>query len=226
MIRVLVADDQAVVRAGLRMILESQDGIEVAGEAADGQQALRLIASLDPDVVLMDIRMPVLDGIEATRRLTDARARARVLMLTTYGLDEHVYEALKAGAAGFLLKTESPQQLVDAVRVVAGGEALLAPEITRRLIARFVSSGRPNQPPPELEELTVREREVLALVARGRSNAEIAGALYISPGTVKTHVARILSKLGLRDRVQAVVFAYECGLVRPGQVADPGGGDT
>ena len=226
MIRVLVADDQAVVRAGLRMILESQDGIEVAGEAADGQQALRLIASLDPDVVLMDIRMPVLDGIEATRRLTDARARARVLMLTTYGLDEHVYEALKAGAAGFLLKTESPQQLVDAVRVVAGGEALLAPEITRRLIARFVSSGRPNQPPPELEELTVREREVLALVARGRSNAEIAGALYISPGTVKTHVARILSKLGLRDRVQAVVFAYECGLVRPGQAADPGGEAT
>jgi len=226
MIRVLVADDQAVVRAGLRMILESQDGIEVAGEAADGQQALRLIASLDPDVVLMDIRMPVLDGIEATRRLTDTRARARVLMLTTYGLDEHVYEALKAGAAGFLLKTESPQQLVDAVRVVAGGEALLAPEITRRLIARVVSSGRPNQPPPELEELTVREREVLALVARGRSNAEIAGALYISPGTVKTHVARILSKLGLRDRVQAVVFAYECGLVRPGQAADPGGGAT
>jgi DNA-binding NarL/FixJ family response regulator len=223
MIRVLVADDQTVVRGGLRMILDSQDGIEVVGEAADGQEALRLVASLDPDVVLMDIRMPVLDGIEATRRITDAGGRARVLVLTTYGLDEHVYGALKAGAAGFLLKTESPQRLVEAVRVVAGGEALLAPEITRRLIARFVSIGPPNAPPAELEELTVREREVLAQVARGRSNAEIAGALYISAGTVKTHVARILSKLGLRDRVQAVVFAYECGLVRPGQATDPDG---
>jgi len=140
--------------------------------------------------------------------------------LTTYGLDEHVYEALNAGAARFLLKTESPQRLIEAVRVVAGGEALLAPEITRRLISRFVSIGRPNTPPPELDELTGREREVLSLVARGRSNAEIAGALYISAGTVKTHVARILSKLGLRDRVQAVVFAYECGLVQPGKAAD------
>jgi DNA-binding NarL/FixJ family response regulator len=222
MIRVLVADDQTVVRGGLRMILDSQEGIEVVAEAADGQEALRLVASLDPDVVLMDIRMPVLDGIEATRRLTDAGARARVLVLTTYGLDEHVYGALKAGAAGFLLKTDSPQRLVEAVRVVAGGEALLAPEITRRLIARFVSSGHPNAPPPELGELTVREREVLAQVASGRSNAEIAGALYISAGTVKTHVARILSKLGLRDRVQAVVFAYEYGLVHPGRTADSG----
>jgi DNA-binding NarL/FixJ family response regulator len=220
MIRVLVADDQAVVRTGLRMILESQEGIEVVGEAADGQEALRRVSALDPDVVLMDVRMPVLDGIEATRRLTDGGARARVLVLTTYGLDEHVYEALKAGAAGFILKTESPQQLVEAVRVIAAGEALLAPEITRRLIARFVSGGRPNAPPPELEKLTVREREVLAQVARGRSNAEIASALYISAGTVKTHVARILSKLGVRDRVQAVVFAYECGLVQPGQAAD------
>jgi DNA-binding NarL/FixJ family response regulator len=220
MIRVVVADDQAVVRSGLRMILESQEGIEVVGEAADGQDALRRVSALDPDVVLMDVRMPVLDGIEATRRLTDGGARARVLVLTTYGLDEHVYEALKAGAAGFILKTESPQQLVEAVRVIAAGEALLAPEITRRLIARFVSSGRPNAPPPELERLTTRELEVLKQVARGRSNAEIAGALYISAGTAKTHVARILSKLGLRDRVQAVVFAYECGLVQPGQAAD------
>ena len=225
-IRVVVADDQAVVRGGLRMILESEEGIEVVGEAADGHEALRLIATLDPDVVLMDIRMPVLDGIEATRRLTDTGARARVLVLTTYGLDEHVYGALKAGAAGFLLKTESPQELVEAVRVVAGGEALLAPEITRRLIARFVSSGRPGAPPPELEELTAREREVLTQIARGRSNAEIAGALSISAGTVKTHVARILSKLGVRDRVQAVVFAYECGLVRAGQPADSGGQAT
>jgi DNA-binding NarL/FixJ family response regulator len=220
MIRVLVADDQAVVRTGLRMILESQEGIEVVGEAADGQDALRRVSALDPDVVLMDVRMPVMDGIEATRRLTDGGARARVLVLTTYGLDEHVYEALKAGAAGFILKTESPQQLVEAVRVIAAGEALLAPEITRRLITRFVSGGRPNAPPPELESLTAREREVLAQVARGRSNAEIANALYISAGTAKTHVARILSKLGLRDRVQAVVFAYECGLVQPGQAAD------
>jgi DNA-binding NarL/FixJ family response regulator len=220
MIRVVVADDQAVVRTGLRMILESQEGIEVVGEAADGQDALRRVSALDPDVVLMDVRMPVLDGIEATRRLTDGGARARVLVLTTYGLDEHVYEALKAGAAGFILKTESPQQLVEAVRVIAAGDALLAPEITRRLIARFVSSGRPNAPPPELEKLTVRELEVLKQVARGRSNAEIAGALYISAGTAKTHVARILSKLGLRDRVQAVVFAYDCGLVQPGQAAD------
>ena len=192
MIRVVVADDQAVVRTGLRMILESQEGIEVVGEAADGQDALRRVSALDPDVVLMDVRMPVLDGIEATRRLTDGGARARVLVLTTYGLDEHVYEALKAGAAGFILKTESPQQLVEAVRVIAAGDALLAPEITRRLIARFVSSGRPNAPPPELEKLTVRELEVLKQVARGRSNAEIAGALYISAGTDKTHVARIL----------------------------------
>ena len=223
MIKAFVADDQAVVRAGLRMILESQDDIDVVGEAADGDEALRLIGALDPDVVLMDIRMPVLDGLEATRRLTDSSARARVLVLTTYGLDEHVYWALKAGAAGFLLKTDSPQQLVEAVRVVARGEALLAPEITRRLIARFVSDGRPKTPPPELEDLTVREREVLAQVARGRSNAEIAGTLHISAGTVKTHVARILMKLELRDRVQAVVFAYECGLVHPGEATDGGG---
>jgi DNA-binding NarL/FixJ family response regulator len=221
MIRVVVVDDQAVVRTGLRMILKSHEGIEVVGEAADGQDALRRVSALDPDVVLMDVRMPVLDGIEATRRLTDGGARARVLVLTTYGLDEHVYEALKAGVAGFILKTESPQQLVEAVRVIAAGEALLAPEITRRLIARFVSGGRPNAPPPELEKLTVRELEVLKQVARGRSNAEIASALYISAGTAKTHVARILSKLGLRDRVQAVVFAYDCGLVQPGQAADP-----
>lgn len=222
MIRVVVADDQAVVRGGLRMILESEAGIEVAGEAADGRHALDLIRELDPDVVLMDIRMPDLDGIEATRRLAAAGGRARVLMLTTYDLDENVYDALKAGAAGFLVKTESPARLVEAVRIVAAGEALLAPEITRRLVDRFVAGMRPNTPaPPELEELTTRELEVLGLVARGLSNAEIARTLFVSEGTVKTHVARILSKLGLRDRVQVVVFAYECGIVEPGGPSHP-----
>jgi DNA-binding NarL/FixJ family response regulator len=217
MIRVVVADDQAVVRGGLRLILESEDDIEVVGEAADGRQALDLVRSLDPDLVLMDIRMPALDGIDATRRLVAAGGRARVLVLTTYGLDENVYDALKAGAAGFLVKTESPDRLVHAVRVVAGGEALLAPEITGRLIDRFVTGRRPNAPaPPEVAELTERELEVLTLVAGGLSNAEIAQELFVSDGTVKTHVAHLLSKLGLRDRVQVVVFAYECGIIEPG----------
>lgn len=226
MIRVLLADDQAVVRAGLRMILESQGEISVVGEAGDGGETLRLVPSLDPDIVLMDIRMPVLDGIEATQRLAASGARARVLVLTTYGLDEYVYAALKAGAAGFILKTESPQRLINAVQVVASGEALLAPEITRRMIASFVSGVRPHTLPPALEELTERERQVLVQVARGLSNAEIGAALYVSPGTVKTHVARMLSKLDLRDRVQAVVFAYECGLVLPGQAANADTGTT
>jgi DNA-binding NarL/FixJ family response regulator len=222
MIRVVIADDQAVVRGGLRMILESEEGIEVAGEAADGRQALDLVRELDPDVVLMDIRMPTLDGIDATRRLVTAGARARVLVLTTYDLDENVYDALKAGAAGFLVKTDSPARLVQAVRVVAAGEALLAPVITRRLVDRFVTGPRPNTPaPPELEELSPRELEVLALVAGGLSNAEIAETLFVSDGTVKTHVARILSKLGLRDRVQVVVFAYERGIVEPGERSAP-----
>jgi DNA-binding NarL/FixJ family response regulator len=217
MIRVLVADDQAVVRGGLRMILEAQDDFEVVGEAADGSEAVGLTQTLDPDVVLMDIRMPTLDGIEATRRLAASGARARVLVLTTYGLDEYVYEALRAGAAGFFVKTDSPERLVEAIRLVATGEALLAPEITRRLIDRFLSGAPPNAPPPPaLSELTVRELEVLRQIARGLSNAEIAKALYVGEGTVKTHVARILSKLDLRDRVQAVVFAYECHLVEPG----------
>lgn len=220
MIRVLLADDQAVVRGGLRMILESQGEIAVVGEAGDGSEAVRLVSRLDPDVVLMDIRMPLLDGIEAAQQLSAGGARARVLMLTTYGLDEYVYEALKAGATGFILKTESPQRLIDAVKVVASGEALLAPEITSRLIARFVSGARPNAAPAALEELTERERQVLTQIARGLSNAEIGAELCVGPGTVKTHVARILSKLDLRDRVQAVVFAYECGLVQPGQAAE------
>jgi DNA-binding NarL/FixJ family response regulator len=220
MIRAVVADDQAVVRGGLRLILEASDDIEVVGEAEDGAAAVELVRELRPDVVLMDIRMPVMDGIEATRRLATAGLDARVLVLTTYGLDEYVYEALKAGAAGFLIKTDSPERLVEAVRVVAAGEALLAPEVTRRLIDRFLAGVRPGgSPPPELEELTSRETEVLKLMARGFSNAEIAETLFVSDGTVKTHVSRILGKLGLRDRVQAVVFAYECSLVEPGQAA-------
>jgi DNA-binding NarL/FixJ family response regulator len=220
MIRAVVADDQAVVRGGLRLILESQDDIEVVGEAGDGASALELVRELGPDVVLMDIRMPEMDGIEATRRMAVAGLDARVLVLTTYGLDEYVYEALKAGAAGFLIKTDSPERLVEAVRVVAAGESLLAPEVTRRLIDRFLAGARPGgAPPPELEELTSRELEVLKLVARGFSNAEIAATLFVSDGTVKTHVSSILSKLGLRDRVQAVVFAYECSLVEPGQAS-------
>jgi DNA-binding NarL/FixJ family response regulator len=179
---------------------------------------VELVRELRPDVVLMDIRMPVMDGIEATRRLALSGIGARVLVLTTYGVDEYVYEALKAGAAGFLIKTESPERLVEAVRVVAGGEALLAPEVTRRLIDRFLAGANPAAPaPPELDELTSRELEVLKLVARGSSNAEIAQALVVSDGTVKTHVSSILAKLGLRDRVQAVVFAYESGLVERGQ---------
>lgn len=217
MIRVLVADDQAVVRGGLRMILEAQDDIEVVGEASDGQEALELVDGLDPDVVLMDIRMPGIDGIDATRRISEKSQRPAVLVLTTYGLDENVYAALKAGAAGFLVKTDSPDRLVQAVRVVAAGDALLGPEITRRLIERFISGPNPNAPvSPDLERLTERELDVLKLVAGGLSNAEIAGELYVGEGTVKTHVARILSKLGCRDRVQAVVFAYESGVVHPG----------
>ncbi len=218
MINVVVADDQAVVRSGLRMILESQEDIEVMGEAANGAEVLELVRRLDPDVVLMDIQMPVVDGLEATRRLSRSGLRARVLVLTTYGLDENVYEALRAGAAGFLVKTDSPETLVAGVRVVAAGEALLGSETTRRLIDRFVAGRRPNAPPPpELHELTARELEVLKLIARGLSNAEIAAELYVSDGTVKTHVAHVLSKLGLRDRVQGVVFAYESGLVEPGE---------
>jgi DNA-binding NarL/FixJ family response regulator len=218
-VRVLIVDDQALVRAGFKMILESEPDIEIVGEAEDGLQAVEAVRSLEPDVVLMDIRMPNLDGLEATRRIVETEGEGpRVLMLTTFDLDEYVYEALRAGASGFMLKDTPPEQLVEAIRVVAGGEALLSPTITRRVIEEFVR--RPpdsvRTPPPELAELTSRELEILRFIARGLSNAEIAKEAFVSETTVKTHVARILMKLRLRDRVQAVVFAYETGLVLPG----------
>jgi DNA-binding NarL/FixJ family response regulator len=217
-ISVLLADDQALVRGGFRMILEAQPDVEIVGEADDGRAAIERARELRPDVVLMDVRMPVLDGIAATRTIVAEALAQRVLVLTTFDEDEVVYEAMKAGASGFLLKTAPPARLVEAVRTVAAGEALLAPTVTRRLVERFVSGPPPGQsPPPELAELTDREREVLTLIARGRSNSEIAGDLFVSEATVKTHVNRVLAKLDLRDRVQAVVLAYECGLVRPGE---------
>jgi DNA-binding NarL/FixJ family response regulator len=215
-IRVLIADDQALMRGGFRMILDAQDDIEVVGEAIDGRDAVEQYRRTSPDVVVMDVRMPSMDGIEATRRLTATDPPARVLVLTTFDLDEYVYEALRAGASGFLLKDRPPEELVAAVRVVAAGEALIAPSVTRRLIEEFAR--RPEGPPPPagLAELTDREREVLVLMARGRSNAEIASDLFVAETTVKTHVGHVLSKLRLRDRAQAVVVAYESGLVRPG----------
>ena len=216
MIRVLLADDQELVREGFRMILDAQDDIEVVGEATDGAEAVSLARELRPDVVLMDVRMPGTDGIEATRRLLARRAQTRVLILTTFDLDEYIYEAMKAGASGFLLKDVPRSQLVEGIRTVARGDALLSPSITRRLVEQFVRRPRPDGIPPELAELTERELEVMRLVARGFSNAEIAQQLYLSEATVKTHVARMLHKLRLRDRVQVVVLAYESGLVQPG----------
>jgi DNA-binding NarL/FixJ family response regulator len=218
-IRVLIADDQTLVRDGFRMILDAQDDIEVVGEAADGLEAVAQSRELRPDIVLMDIRMPGRDGLEATRELLRESPETHVLILTTFDLNEYVYEAMKAGASGFLLKDVPRSQLIEGIRTVADGEALLAPVITRRLIEEFVrrppASIRPA--PPLLETLTAREREVLDLVARGRSNSEIAIALYVSEATVKTHVAHALGKLGLRDRIHAVVFAYESGLIEPGE---------
>ncbi|RSM65972.1 DNA-binding response regulator [Amycolatopsis sp. WAC 01376] len=211
-IRVVIADDQALVRTGLRMILDNADDIDVVGEAGNGAEAVALVAELDPDVVLMDIRMPEMDGVEATAAIA-AAYRTRVLVLTTFDLDEYVYAALQAGASGFLLKDSLAPDLLAGVRVVADGEATLAPTVTRRLLDRVVT-GLPTSPPDDrLALLTGREHEVLQQLARGLSNAEIAGLLYLSPGTVKTHVGRILTKLGLRDRVQAVVFAYESGMI-------------
>jgi DNA-binding NarL/FixJ family response regulator len=214
-IRVLIADDQALMRAGFRMIIDAQPDLEVVGEAIDGTDAIRHYERLTPDVVVMDVRMPVMDGIAATRRLTAADPPARVLILTTFDLDEYVYDALRAGASGFLLKDRPPEELVAAVRIVAAGDALLAPSVTRRLIEEFATRA-PSPSRSELAELTDREREVLVLIARGLSNAEIARALFVAETTVKTHVGRILAKLQLRDRAQAVVLAYESGLVQPG----------
>jgi len=217
-IRVLLVDDQELVRAGFRMILDFEPDIEVVGQAGDGAVCVREVARQRPDVVLMDVRMPVMDGIEATRRIVAAGSAAKVLVLTTFDLDAYVYDAMRAGASGFLLKDVPRDQLVAGVRTVANGDALLAPALTRRLLTRFLRLPPPSTGiPDELAGLTEREREVLALLAGGRSNAEIAASLVVGEATVKTHVARMLAKLGVRDRVQAVVLAYESGFIRPGE---------
>ena len=218
MIRVVVADDQLLVRAGLKMVLDAEPDIEVVGEAADGEQVLDVARRTQPDVVLMDIRMPVLDGLEAARRLLAREDAPRVLVLTTFDEEEYLYEALRAGTSGFLLKVSPPEQLIGAVRTVAAGNALIDPAVTRRVIAAFGRRVATKPPPATLQELTARELEVLQLMARGLSNQEIAAELIVGDATVKTHVARVLMKLGLRDRVQAVVFAYEYGIVEPGAV--------
>jgi DNA-binding NarL/FixJ family response regulator len=218
-IRVLLVDDHSLVRTGFRMILDTEPGIEVVGEAANGRQAVHSAGRLRPDVILMDVRMPELDGIAATREIVaaDAEPTPRILILTTFDLDEYVYESLAAGASGFLLKDVPPEQLAAGIRVIAEGDSLLAPSVTRRLIDEFVVTGaRQVRRPPELDDLTPRELEVLSLLAQGLSNAEIAAALVVEETTVKTHVSRLLAKLGLRDRVQAVVFAYETGIA-PGR---------
>jgi len=220
-VRILLADDQALLRLGFRMVLETQPDLEVVGEAGNGAQAAAMTGALEPDVVLMDVRMPVTDGIEATRRIVESGSAARVLVLTTFNLDEYVYAALRAGASGFLLKDVPPADLISGIRAVAAGDAVVAPSVTRRLIDAFAAhlpdpaTGR-SPTDARLDRLTDREREVLVEVARGRSNAEIAQSLVVSEATVKTHVGRILTKLSVRDRVQVVVFAYEAGIVRPG----------
>lgn len=216
-IRVVLVDDQAMVRAGFRMILEAEDDVEVVGEAEDGYQGVRITHDLRPDIVLMDVQMPRVDGVEATRRIVaEEDVRSQVIMLTTFERDDYIFDALQAGASGFLLKNAPPEELVRAVRVVAGGDALLAPSVTRRIIAECLR--RPPRRPTDgaLDRLTEREVEVLRLLAKGSSNAELAAELFVGEGTVKTHVSNVLAKLGLRDRVQAVVFAYETGLVQPG----------
>jgi DNA-binding NarL/FixJ family response regulator len=216
-IRILLVDDQAMVRAGLRMILEAESDILVIGEAEDGVRAITLVHNLKPDVVLMDIQMPIMNGLEATRRIVkETEGASRVLILTTFERDDYIFEALRSGASGFILKNAPPEDLVTAVRVIAEGNGLLAPSITRRIISEFAK--RPVRPPMknEVEHLTEREIEVLKLIARGKTNAEIASELVVSEATVKTHVSNLLTKLGLRDRVQAVVYAYESGLIQPG----------
>jgi DNA-binding NarL/FixJ family response regulator len=220
MIRVILADDQALVRAGFRALLDAQEDIEVVGEAGDGDEAVRLSAELEPNVVLMDIRMPGSDGLSATRRIAadERSAGARVVILTTFGLDEYVFEAIRAGASGFLVKDTEPDELVQAVRVVALGDALLSPSVTRQLIAEFAARAKEPGTPDGLDELTDREREVVTLVGEGLSNEEIAQRLFVSPATAKTHVSRAMGKLQARDRAQLVVIAYESGLVRPGWV--------
>ncbi len=215
MIRVLLADDQELLRDGVRMIIDTQDDLQVVGEAADGREAVRLARLRRPDVVLMDVRMPRLDGIAATRELA-REGGPRILVLTTFDLDEHVYEAMRAGATGFLLKSAPRHQLLSAIRGAAAGDVLLAPEVTRRLVERFVT-GFSSGPPAALDTLSARELEVLRLLARGRSNGEIAAGLHVAETTVKTHVSAVFAKLGLRARVQAVVYAYESGLVQPGE---------
>ena len=221
-IRIVLVDDQAMVRSGLRLILESEPGLAVVGEAATGRDALDLVASAHPDVVLMDVQMPVLDGLTATERLLalptrSGRDRPRVVILTTFDLDEYVFGALRAGASGFLLKNAPAEELIRAVRIVAAGDSLLAPEVTRRIIERFVRRSPAQEPARQLDRLSAREREVLALIGAGRSNGEIAGDLFLGEATVKTHIGSILAKLGLRDRVAAVIFAYESGLVDLGR---------
>jgi DNA-binding NarL/FixJ family response regulator len=219
-IRILIADDQALVRTGFRMILEAEPDLDVVAEARDGAEAIDAARRTRPDIVLMDIRMPTIDGLEATRRIMQSAHPPRVLMLTTFDLDEYIFDALHAGASGFLLKDVPPEQLVAGIRTVCDGESLLAPAVTRRLIQAFVRDHPPSQqPPPQLDDLTARELDILKLIARGLSNAEIAEQLVVSNATVKTHVGRVLAKLGLRDRVQAVVLAYETGIIRPGTTA-------
>jgi DNA-binding NarL/FixJ family response regulator len=214
-VKVVIADDQALVRGGFRMILDAKEDMEVAGEAADGAEAIALVVEHQPDVVLMDVRMPNVDGIEATRRIVASGSPARIIILTTHDIDEYVFAALRAGASGFLLKDVRPPDLVEGIRVVARGDALLAASVTRRLLDSFAAVLPDHEPKPDLEELTEREREVLRLVALALSNAEIAQRLVLTEATVKTHVSSVLRKLELRDRVQAVVYAYDIGLVRP-----------
>jgi DNA-binding NarL/FixJ family response regulator len=221
-IGVVVADDQALVRGGFQLILDAQEDIEVVGQAENGREAVSLVRQLRPDVVLMDVRMPVLDGIAATRHIVGEGMPTKVLVLTTFDNDEIVYDAMHAGASGFLLKSAPPARLVEGIRIVAAGDALLAPTITRRLVEEFVRRPRPGSDLPELAELTDREREVLVLIAHGLSNAEIAARFVVSEATVKTHVNRVFQKLAVRDRVQAVVLAYESGLVQPGDASGLG----